>query len=250
MTVLPIKVNENLHGTAPLQNLAVLEGLLFRSQSRPDHLPGIVTFSGPSGFGKSTAAAYVSAKHNAAYMEFRSFWTKKSFLEAFCQQLGLPKHGTMASMADLISEELALSQRPVIYDEFDYCVMRDGLVELVRDIYEQSKSPVLLIGEENLPHKLQKWERFDGRILARGQAKPANLADARALNTHYEPSFVTEDDLLQEILKVSRGSIRRIVTNLHDVRHFANGEGLKRVGKKEWGNRPLQKSTAPAARSF
>ena len=250
MTVHSLKVNKNMHGTAPLQNIAILEGLLLKSKDRPDHLPGIVTFSGPSGFGKSTAAAWAAAEHDAAYLEFRSVWTKKAFLESFCHQLGLPKNGTMAQMTDMISEELALSQRPVIYDEFDYCVAKDGLVELVRDIYEQSKSPVILIGEENLPHKLQKWERFDGRILARSQAKPANLSDARALNKHYEPGIIVADDLLEDILHLARGSIRRIVTNLHDVRLFAQGEGLKQIGKKEWGDRPLQKSTAPATRSF
>lgn len=238
------------HGSAPLQNLNIIEGLLIKAKERPEHLPGITTFSGPSGFGKSTSAGYVAAKYDCAYVECRSVWTKKSFLEALLRQLGVPAAKTMHKMADQISEELALSQRPVILDEFDHAVGKEGFVEMVRDIYEQSKSPVILIGEEKLPQKLMSWERFHGRIMSWGQALPANLADARALNSHYHQDVRVQDDLLEVLVHHARGSIRRIVTNLNEISEFAESEGLESISKKEWGNRPLQSSVAPVVRNF
>lgn len=251
MTVLQMEVKTNtMMGSAPLQNLNILEEQMIKAIDRQGHLPGLVTFTGPSGFGKSTAAAYVSAKYNAAYLEFRSIWTKKSFLSVFAKQLGITPHKTASEIMDQISEELIASQRPVILDEFDHVVVKDGLIELVRDIYEQSNAPVVLIGEENLPHKLKKWERFDGRILSHAQAQPANLDDARALNRHYEPRITVNDDLLGQLVTEARGSIRRIVTNLNAIALFAQSEGINSVGKKEWGNQPLLKSVAPPTRSF
>ena len=44
-------------GIAPLTNIALCLGTLRRAMDRPRHLPGITVFYGPSGYGKSTAAA-------------------------------------------------------------------------------------------------------------------------------------------------------------------------------------------------
>lgn len=234
---------------SPLRNIAILDGMVLLARDRAEHLPGIVTFSGPSGFGKSTAAGYVAAKYQAYYVEVRSSWTKKAFLEALLKQMGIAPDKTVYRMTDQISEELACSQRPVILDEFDNAVERN-LVELVRDIYEQSKSPMVLIGEERLPQKLQKWERFHGRIMDWAQAEPANIDDAIALNRHYAGDIELADDLLTVLVSEARGSVRRIVTNLERIATFARMEGLSRISAKDWGSRPLHTAQTPAPRRF
>jgi len=253
-----MQTNTNIHNlaanetaeftsAAPLRNLGILDDLTGRVKNRPEHLPGIVTFSGPSGYGKSTAAGYIAAKHQAYYVEVRSMWTKKAFLEALLRQMGIEPKSTVYQQTDQVSEELACSQKPLILDEFDNAVERN-LVELVRDLYEQSKSPIILIGEERLPQKLQKWERFHGRILDWALAQPADLDDARALVSHYTPDLAVHDDLLACLVEQARGSVRRIVTNLERIRTFARGEGLEEVTVKDWGKRPLHTGQAPAPR--
>lgn len=236
-------------GTAPLRNIAHMESLIGKIMNRPAHLPGIGCFSGPSGFGKSTAGAWIAAKYNCVYVEVRSTWTRKAFLEAILKQLGIRPEKTVYQMMDQVAEELALSHRVLMLDEFDHAVDRN-LVELVRDIYEQSKTPTLLIGEERLPQKLQKWERFHGRIMDFIQAQPADINDARALNSHYVPEVTVADDLLQVLVTEARGSIRRIVTNIERISQFAKGEGLETVGVKEWGKRELHTANTPAVRRF
>lgn len=238
------------YGSAPLQNLSLLEGLYLTVKDRPIHLPGMVTFSGPSGFGKSTAAAYVTAKYQAYYVEIRSTWTRRSFLEAIHQQMGIDPRGTVTNMLNAVSHELAISQRPIIFDEFDRAVIKEGLMELVRDIYEQSGSPIILIGEENLPQKLKPSEKFHGRIMAWEQAKPANLDDARTLNTHYCPQVLLKNDILSWLVEQSYGSVRRIVTNIEMITRFGKAEGLKEVGRAEYGDRSIYTGQPPVPRSF
>lgn len=237
-------------GAAPLKNIAILHEIVHLAQTRAIHLPGIVTFSGPSGFGKSTAAAYVAAQTQAYHVELKSHWSKKPFLEALLKAMGIPAARTISDMADQVAQELAASQRPLILDEFDYAVVREGMIDLVRDIYEQSNAPIVLIGEEKLPIKLKKWERFDGRIMDWAQAMPADLCDARALNAHYNRGIKVEDDLLQVLVSMSNGSVRRIVTNLERIASFAQMEGLKSIGMKQWGNQPLHTAQPPKTRGF
>lgn len=233
----------------PLRNIILLDTMMKKTTERADHLPGIVTFSGPSGFGKSTAAGFIAAKYQAYYVEVRSTWTKKAFLEAILKQMGIAPLKTVYQMTDQVSEEMACGGCPIILDEFDNAVERN-LVELVRDLYEQSKAPIVLIGEERLPQKLQKWERFHGRIMDWGQAQPAHLDDAKALNQHYAPDIIVKDDLLQILVEQARGSIRRIVTNLDRIAHVARAEGFKEIGLQEWEDRPLHTAQTPAPRRF
>lgn len=252
MTVANMKVKEKqpTHlaiGVAPLTNLYILDVLVSAVIERADHLPGIVTFSGPSGFGKSMAAAYIAARRQIYYIEVRSTWTAKSFLAAILNTMGIKPASTVSDMADQVADELASSQRPIILDEFDNAVARN-LVELVRDLYEQSKAPFILIGEEQLPQKLQKSERFHGRIMDWAQAEPANLEDARSLNRHYAKDIVVEDDLLMVLVEQARGSVRRIVTNLERITKFARAEQLQKISKADWGDRELHMATPPLAR--
>ncbi|MBM3617499.1 MAG: ATP-binding protein, partial [Alphaproteobacteria bacterium] len=244
------KINTPINtGAAPLRNISVLEELLERLKNRDSHLPGIGTFSGPSGFGKSTAVGYVNAQHHGIYIEVRSVWTKKAFLAAILKQQGIAAAATIAAMADQVSEDLAVSQRPLLLDEADNLVAR-GLIEVVRDIYEQSRTAVVLIGEEQLPQKLRPFERFHGRVLDWAQALPADADDVRSLVDHYAPQLTLDDALVNRLVKEAAGSVRRIVTNLDRIAYEAKAEGWTTVTSKDWGNRPLQSANPPAVRRF
>ncbi|MCG9087420.1 AAA family ATPase, partial [Laribacter hongkongensis] len=85
--------------------------------------------------------------------------------------------GTIPALLDQICEQLAASQRPLIIDEFDFALRSDSMVELVRDIYEGSQGTILLIGEEQLPQRLKRWERFHSRVMAWIPALPVSLED-------------------------------------------------------------------------
>lgn len=247
MTVTKLNVKKAQHGAAPLRNLNILDDLVTKVRERELHLPGIVTFTGPSGWGKSTAAAFIAGKYQAYYVEVRSTWTRKAFLQALLHQMGIQPKQTVYEMMDQVSRELADSQRVVIVDEFDNAVDRN-LVELVRDLYEQSKAPFIVIGEELLPQKLQKWERFHGRVMDWAQAAPADFTDAQALNKHYTPDVSVNKDLLERLVGEARGSVRRIVTNLDRIAQFARNEGLKEISLAEWGTRKLHTAQPPQPR--
>lgn len=57
--------------TAATTNVALCIRAMERAISRPGHLPGLVGFYGPSGFGKSVAAAYAANTFHAYYIECR-----------------------------------------------------------------------------------------------------------------------------------------------------------------------------------
>lgn len=233
--------------TAALSIVMLVMASLQRIVDRRMHLPGMAVLYGFSGYGKSTAAAFVANKMRAYYIECKSVWTKKALLENILKVMGIPARPTVTAMLDQVCEQLAKSGRPLIIDEMDHIVEK-AAVEIVRDIYEGSKAPILLIGEERLPAKLTKWERFHGRIMEWTAAPSADANDVRVLAGFYCPGLAIGDDLLDLVHAKAKGSVRRIATNLELIKDEAANQGITTIGIKQWGKRDLYTGEAPQPR--
>lgn len=232
---------------APLRNVAALMTLVDRVQNRAFGLPGMATFYGPSGFGKSTAAVYANNAFGACHVEVQPLWRSKQLLAGIAFELGLRPARTAAEAYEQVVRELSIHQRPLLIDEADRLI-RDDMVEVVRGLYEASAVPVILIGEEELPTKLMKWERVHGRMLDWIAAQPAELADVTQLAPIYAAGVEIADDLKARLLDESGGSIRRVSTNLSRVKEVALTLGLAKVGLAQWGARPFFRGDAPPPR--
>lgn len=227
-------------GYAPLANMSRALDALERAVSRPDHLPGIVVLHGPSGYGKTAAAGYVAALHDAAYVEAKSFYTQKFFLEQLARELGVVQRArTIAQIAEEICSALMDRPRPIIIDEADHVVAK-GFIELIRDIHDAAGPAVMLVGEERLPEKLAQWERVHRRILHFEQAQPGTVTDALALRDHYARGVHIEDDLALFFLEKTKGVIGRVVVNLERARSIAAGMGKSSIDRATWGDRAVE----------
>jgi DNA transposition AAA+ family ATPase len=224
-----------VNGTiAPLRNVVLMVELVERVQGRRAGMPGMATMHGPSGMGKTVAATYAAIKLRAYHIQIKSVWTRKKLCTAILGEMGIKPVGTIPDMVDLIGEQLSKSRRPLLIDEADHLVDR-GMIEIVRDFYETSLGAIILIGEEQLPHKLKQFERVHGRMLDWVPAVPASLRDAKHLAEIYCAGVELEPDLLAAIHEASAGSVRRICVNLDRVREKAETLGKKKLGATDYG---------------
>ncbi|MDO6806193.1 hypothetical protein Q4595_27290, partial [Wenyingzhuangia sp. 1_MG-2023] len=67
---------------AGINNVALTNQAMMHLQDRSPSLPGLGVLHGPSGYGKSFAASYAANAHRAFYIQCKSTWTRKKFLEA------------------------------------------------------------------------------------------------------------------------------------------------------------------------
>ena len=231
---------------APLSNVTIAAGVVKRAQERAQNLPGLVVLYGQSGLGKSMAAAHVATRQQGYYVECRSFFTKRLLLAAILKSMGVRAPGQMGEMLDAVSETLMLSGRPLIIDEADHIIDRRA-VEIVRDVHEAAPGcTILLIGEEQFPRRLAKYERVHNRVLIWQPAKHCTPEDARRLAQYYAPEIEIADDLLSAILTASRGIVRRACVNIEQARHAAASSGAKRIDLAAWGRREFYTGEAPA----
>ena len=234
---------------APLRNVSRMLALVDRLQSRGDGVPGMGCFYGFSGLGKSMASSFAANSTGAIHVQVKSVWTNKRLCEAILEELGLQARGTAADMVDRIAEALAIDNLPLLIDEADFLVKK-GMIEIVRDLYEMSETAVVLIGEELLPQKLKRWERVHGRIRSWVSAELADDRDFDLLREIRCPGIEIEPKLEAAIKKASNGSARRIVVNLDEVEEISRRVGRESVGLKDWGDHPLYTGDAPLARGY
>lgn len=233
---------------APLTNVKLCMAALERAMNRDRHLPGLVCFYGPSGFGKSMSACYAYNKMGAYYIECKVKHTKKSFLQDLLVEMGILPAKTISEMFDQVINALGEGDAPLIIDQMDYLVEKKDAVELVRDMFDSSGTPILIIGEEMLPDKLKQWERFHRRILEWIPAQKVSLADAAHLKQLYCPELDISEDLLIHIHELANGSAGRVCVNLSRVQEEARKDGVKSMDLKTWGNRRLYTGEPPKRR--
>lgn len=236
---------------APLRNMALFYELTERVMRRASHLPGMACFYGHSGYGKTFSAVWAANKSRAYYVELGETWTRKTLCTAILRELGLGGGG-QTSLPDLVSsivDRLAEERdRPLIIDEADFLV-RKGMIDLVREIHDKSQAPVILIGEELLPVKLQKFERTHNRMLDWVAAVPCDAADARQLAKLYSGGLDIEDDLLAAVVKASDGRARRLAVNFDRIRERALLKSKKSMSLADWGSDPFFTGEPPRRRA-
>lgn len=241
--------NEKRQTIATLRNVGRLLALVDRLQSRSDGVPGMGCFYGFSGLGKSMASSFVANTTGAIHVQVKSVWTNKRLCEAILDELGLQSRGTAADMVDLIADALARDNIPLLIDEADFLVKK-GMIEIVRDLYEMSEMPVILIGEELLPQKLKRWERVHGRIRSWVSAELADDRDFDLLREIRCPGIEIDPQLVAAIKKASNGSARRMVVNLDAVEEASRRVGRNRVSLEDCEDHTLFTGEAPLGRGY
>lgn len=231
----------------PLTNVALLASAVESAASRPPELPGLVVMYGPSGYGKSLAAAKAANLHRAYYVECRESWTKKAFVIAILREMGIIPMRTLSEMVDQIAEQLSRSGRPLIVDDVQY-VIDKAAANVLTDIYNASQGTLILIGEERVPASMSRLERLHNRVLEWVPAQPASLDDVRQLAENSYPDIEIDDALLDIVLNRVRGCLRRIAVNLYQIHNEALANGWKLVGLQEWGDREIHTGQPPARR--
>lgn len=235
---------------APTKNIQSLASLVTHLSQRSTDLPGIGVFYGPSGYGKSHAAGRAHVKFNCIYIQLASFWTPKMMLEEALISENINPPSKTRACFNALCELLDQEQMILIIDEFDYATKgrSDAMVEMVRDIYEQTQQPVIVIGEEQLPQKLRKYDRFHNRVLEWRAAEPCDLEDARILAEIYSKEMTLSDDLLERMIEATHGNTRRICTSIEMIRTTGVRQGIQHMTAATWGDRGFFTSTPPAAR--
>lgn len=175
---------------------------------------GFVLAHGRAGRGKSVAADRYYYNRGGAYIRVWQNWTQTAFLQRLLfevrgKNLDMPKHsGTRCK--EMIVDILEQENKPIFIDEADR--LHIDRIEDLRDIFEMTQVPIILIGEEGIWGLLQSRRRIMSRVAHDVEFKPISPIEVgmfaqEAANLDIEPT------LCQKITQHCEGDFR-LVRNL------------------------------------
>ncbi len=188
------------NNVAALANVARLTHLIKRIEAREFGLPGLGCLYGPAGRGKTTAAIYATNSLNACHIEALPFGGVKGLLQMIATELGLKPLRTTDQVFLQVAHQLSKSQRPLLVDEADH-ILNDRSIEAIRKLHDVAGVPVILMGEENLPQRLQRWERVHSRMLSWVPVEDATTEDVDHLARIYARGVTLGPALKAAILR-------------------------------------------------
>jgi DNA transposition AAA+ family ATPase len=238
----------------PISNIARLMEAANALVNRSNGMPGMGLVEGHTGFGKTTAVAWLAIRLNGVFVRALSTTTPSSLLESICKELGIGKRQGNVNAVEDIVRKLAETGRPLFIDEADYLAGKRSLIETLRDIHDLALVPVVLIGMHGFRRKLIGLEQLTGRIAQWVEFEPSTLADAQLLANDLAEVKV-QPDLISKLHAAARGEVRRMVVGLNRIEQFARARGQESIGLAEWpanadffiGSAPVTKKPPLAA---
>lgn len=218
---------------APISNVLKVQDATDQLLSRSLGMPGMGLISGPTGYGKTTAATWLINQVNGVYVRAIALTTPSVILESICLELDIPRRRGCAAMISDIVQELTQTGRPLFIDEADYLVTKRALIDTLRDIHDLSTMPVILIGEESMHTKLKTNPRLTRRMAEHVKFEPASLADAHVLSKRLAEVEINAD-LIAKLAQNAGGSVGLLVVGIEKIEKAAKLAGMQHIALADW----------------
>lgn len=219
-------------GNASVKSWVELDAKYRSIRDLPSGSPRMLLVHGRPGLGKTTAVDWLSNKHRGVYLVASSTWSQRVLLDKLGERLGLTVRPSVRTPAvlDTILTDLEKNRRELlVIDEFDRIAHKAPVVELVREIFDISDVPVVMVGMGAVEASLREYPQFNDRIGARVAFRTVDLEDAAKVARELCEVGLS-DDLIARVHRKSGGVLRLLVTAIAEVERAAKRDGLTEVG--------------------
>jgi DNA transposition AAA+ family ATPase len=217
----------------PVTNVARLAEAGDALLTRSNGMPGMGLCFGPSGYGKSTAVAWLATRQHGVYVRAMATSTPTSLLDAITRELNIAPRARIAQTVDAIVGKLAETGRPLFVDEADYVVGQARLIDTLRDLHDLSSVPVILIGMDGIDRRISLSPQLSGRMAQWVQFVPASLDDAALIAKELCEVHVAPD-LVAKLHERAKGSIRNVCVGLGRIEQHARSRGVAKIAAADW----------------
>ena len=197
-------------------------------------LPGISVIIGKWGAGKTTVIMHFYATHDVFYISVQRLWRPRRLLEEICEilNLGEPEH-RLDRLSDQVCAGLQRWNKPLFIDEADYLLKNSTMLDVIRDIHDKSRVPIILIGMEKLYRSLQRYGQFFSRILPAAVVEFQPVTASETTRIIKEWTGLTIDfDAVELFCQYCEGDFRYIVGYLVSLETVCKTNGVSHINVK------------------
>jgi chromosomal replication initiation ATPase DnaA len=146
------------------QNVKNFISLMNSIQNKPEGVPRMALVYGEPGLGKSRTALWWAVKNDAVYLRSSNMMSGRWFLEELIEELGESPLHKSSDIFNQVINQLNDCPRTIIVDEIDYLLADSKAIETLRDIYDRTNVPIILIGMGKANKKFSRFRHIYDRF--------------------------------------------------------------------------------------
>jgi len=182
---------------------------------------------GRAGRGKTTAAETIFSRNDSTvYVLYHEDWSYTELLREIAFRLCGTRPRYRQICFEMIANEIANRRRIIMVDEADRMNLK--CLNVLRNIHDVCKTPILLIGEEDLKNKLGRERRLVSRLRDTISFEAVNQADVVVFFKNAVDMQITTD-MAARLLKHSQGDFRNVLTDAVAVERIMSASGIESV---------------------
>ncbi len=188
--------------------------------------PGLATFYGRAGVGKTVFVKQYSVQTDAVYLRVMQDWTPRAMLGALSHEVCGAEHRTVDRCKRSICEALDHRPRTIIVDEADR--LEVGMIEHFRDIHDLCGVPIVLVGEEHLFAQLSARRRLWSRVTQVVEFGPISVEDIMLYGLK-AADLQVDGQAAAKIRTRTGGDFRLVHLDIGDLERMARAGGSSKV---------------------
>lgn len=209
------------------KNVKGFINLIHNLKNKPDNISKIGLVYGNAGLGKTKTALYLSIKFDTIYIRATNKMTTKWLLEEIAKELDeIPRFYTADIFRQCVNA-LKTNTQMIIVDEIDYLLKDFRTIETLRDLHDETGTPIIIVGMQLAKHKLKKHTHLFDRISEIYNFTEFEYSDIRQITEEISEVEITKDVIHLIHNKVK--SFRQIVNTIDAFEKVAQANGLTQI---------------------
>ncbi|MBR1618585.1 ATP-binding protein [bacterium] len=212
------------------QNVKNFIGLVENLINKPKNIPKMGLVYGEPGLGKSQTALWLACKYDGIYLRASNLMTGRWLLEEMVKELDeIPRFLTSDNF-NIVVKKLKQNPQVIFIDEVDYLMNNYKTIETLRDIHDETGSPIIFIGMGLAHRKLERYKHLYDRFSEILKFDTFEVADlSQIINQLSEVPF-TPDAV--EYIHSKYNRFRQIVQLINQMETFSKDNNLLEITKE------------------
>ena len=205
-------------------------GLVENLLNKPKNIPKMGLIYGEPGLGKSQTALWLACKYDAIYLRATNLMTGRWLLEEIAKEMDeIPRYLTSDNF-NLIVQKLKQKPQLIIVDEIDYLMNNLKIIEILRDIHDETDCPIIFVGMGLAHKKLERYKHLFDRFSEIVKFETFGVNDLSQIVSQLSEVTFTPDAV--EYIHTKYNRFRQIVQLINQMETFAKDNNLTEITKE------------------
>lgn len=212
------------------KNVKRFVGLMGELQKLPPNIPKLALVYGEHGVGKTHSIIWWATRNDAIYVRANNEMTQNGLLKAIVEELGERAFFYMQENYNLILKHLKQNPQIIIVDEVDYLVGSKNVIEILRDIQDNTGVPIILVGMGAMDKKIARFKHFEDRIYKKLKFEHFDENDIKEILESMTELNFTDDAITY--LATRTNQFRQLVKVVNKIEKVAETNQIKELDEQ------------------